>query len=101
MYRSRNGQFVEAKSTYFTNKIKESKDDPKALFRLTRNMMGNSGDKNLPVHACKRKLANDLSPFLPTNIEHRERTRIDSYTYMRFGDKLFFRSSTNYLYGCN
>ena len=25
---------VEAKSTYFTNKVKESKDDPKALFRL-------------------------------------------------------------------
>ena len=31
-------------STYFTNKVKESKDDPKALFRLTRNMMGNGGD---------------------------------------------------------
>ena len=40
MYRRRNEQLVEAKSTYFTNKVKESKDDPKALFRLTRNMMG-------------------------------------------------------------
>ena len=39
MYRRRNEQLVEAKSAYFTNKVKESKDDPKALFRLTRNMM--------------------------------------------------------------
>ena len=92
MYRRRNEQLVEAKSTYFTNRVKGSKDDPKALFRLTRNMMGNSGDKILPVHTCKRKLAND--------IEHKERTRIDRYTYRRFGDKLFFWSSTKYLYGC-
>ena len=49
MYRRRNEKLVEVKSTYFTNKVKESKDDPKALFRLTRNMMGNSGDKILPV----------------------------------------------------
>ena len=63
MYRRRNEQLVEAKSIYFTKKVKESKDDPKALFRLTRNMMGNSGDKILPVHTCKRKLANDFSVF--------------------------------------
>ena len=68
MYRSRNEQLVEAKSTYFTNKVKESKDDPKALFRLTRNMMGNSGDKFLPVHTCKRKLANDSSVFFTNKI---------------------------------
>ena len=42
MYRRRNEHLVEAKSTYFINKVKESKDDPRALFRLTRNMMGNS-----------------------------------------------------------
>ena len=29
MYRRRNEQLVEAKSTYFTNKVKESKDVPK------------------------------------------------------------------------
>ena len=57
MYRRRNEQLVEAKSTYFTNKVKKSKDDPNALFQLTRNMMGNSGNKILPVHTCKRKLA--------------------------------------------
>ena len=67
MYRRRNEQLVEAKSTYFTNKVKESKDDPKALFRLTRNMMGNSGDKILPVHTCKRKHWQTISaPFSPT-----------------------------------
>ena len=55
MYGRRNEQLVEAKSTDFTNKVKESKDDPRALFPLTRNMMGNSGDKILPVHTCKRK----------------------------------------------
>ena len=60
-----NEQLVEAKSTYFTNKVKESKDDPKALFRLTRNMMGNSGDKILPVHTCKR---NDFSAFFTNKI---------------------------------
>ena len=61
MYRRRNEQLVEAKSTYFTNKVEESKDDPKALFRLTRNMMGNSGEKILPIHTCKRKLAIDFN----------------------------------------
>ena len=39
MCRRRNEQLVEAKSTYFTNKVEESKDDPKALFRLTMNML--------------------------------------------------------------
>ena len=39
-----------------------------ALFRLTRNMMGNSGDKILPVHTCKRKLANDFSAFFTNKI---------------------------------
>ena len=68
MYRRRNEQLVEAKSTYFTNKVKDSKDDPKALFRLTRNVMGNSGDKILPVHTCKRKLANNFSAFFTNKI---------------------------------
>ena len=63
MYRRRNEQLDEAKSTHFTNKFEENKDDPKALFRLTRNMMGNSGDKIFPVHTCKIKLANDFSAF--------------------------------------
>ena len=63
MYRRQNEQLVEAKTTYITNKVKESKDDPKALFRLTRNMMGNSGDTILPFHTCKRNMANDFSAF--------------------------------------
>ena len=40
-----------------------SKDNPKALFRLTRNMMGNSGETILPFHTCKRNIANDFSAF--------------------------------------
>ena len=50
----------EAKTTYFTNKVKESKDNPKALFRLTKNMMGNShsGDTIRLFHTCKRNMAN-------------------------------------------
>ena len=68
MHRRRNEQLVEAKSTYFTNKVEESKDDLKALFRLTRNMMGNSGDKILPVHTCKRKLAKEFSAFFTNKI---------------------------------
>ena len=52
-----------SKSTYLTNNVEESKDDPKVLFQLTRNMMGNSGDKILPVHTCKRKQAIDFSTF--------------------------------------
>ena len=68
MYWRRNEQLVEDKSTYFTNKVKESNEDPNALFRLTRNMTGNSGDKILPVHTCKRKLANDFSPFFTHKI---------------------------------
>ena len=68
MYRRRNEQLVEAKSIYFTNKVKKSKDDTKVLFRLIRNMIGNSGDKILPVHTCKRKLANDFSAFFTNKI---------------------------------
>ena len=68
MYRRRNEQLVEAKKTYFTDKVEESKDDPKALFRLTRNMMGNSEDNILPVPTCKRKLANDFSAFVYNKI---------------------------------
>ena len=55
MYRRRNEQLIEAKTTYFTNKVEESKDDPKALFRLTRNMMRNSGDNILPVDTSTTK----------------------------------------------
>ena len=64
MYRRRNEQLVKAKNTYFTKKIKESKGDPKALFRLTRDMMGNSEDKIIPVHTCKINMANDFSAFI-------------------------------------
>ena len=39
MHRRRNEQLVEAKTSYFTKKVEESKDNPKALFRLTRNMI--------------------------------------------------------------
>ena len=48
--------------------MEESKDDPKALFRLTRNMMGKSGHKILPVHTCKRNMANDFSAFFYNKI---------------------------------
>ena len=53
MYRRRNEQLVEAKTSYFTKKVEERKDNPKALFRLTRNMMGNSVETILPLHTCK------------------------------------------------
>ena len=70
MYRRRNEQLVEAKTSYFTKKIEESKDNPKALFRLTRNMMGNSGETILPLHTCKRNMANYFSAFFyKKNIE--------------------------------
>ena len=52
MYRRRNEQLVEANTSYFTKKVEESKVNPKALFRLTRNMMGNSGETILPLHTC-------------------------------------------------
>ena len=68
MYRRRNEQLVEAKTSYFTKKVEESKDNPKALFRLTRNMMGNSGETILPLHTCKRNMANDFSAFFYNKI---------------------------------
>ena len=55
-------------SIYFTKKVEESKDNPKALFRLTRNMMGNRGETILPLHTCKRNLANDFSAFFYNKI---------------------------------
>ena len=71
MYRRRNEQLVEAQTLCFTKKVEERKDNPKALFRLTRNMMGNSGETILPLHTCKRNLANDFSAFfLQQNIDH-------------------------------
>ena len=63
MYKRRNEQLVEAKTSYFTNKVEESKDNPKALLRLTTNMMGNSGEAILQLHTCKRNMANDFSTF--------------------------------------
>ena len=68
IYRRRNVQLVEAKTSYFTKKVVESKDNPNALFRLTRNMMGNSGETILPLHTCKRNLANDFSAFFYNKI---------------------------------
>ena len=68
MYRRRNEQLVEAKTSYFTKKVEESKGNPKALFRLTRNMMGNSGETILPLHTCRRNLANDFSAFFYNKI---------------------------------
>ena len=68
MYRRRNEQLVEDKTSYFTKKVEESKDNPKALFRLTRNMMGNSGETILPLHTCKRNMANDFSAFFYNKI---------------------------------
>ena len=68
MYRRRNEQLVEAKTSYFTKKVEESKDNPKALYRLTRNMMGNSGETVLPLHTCKINLANDFSAFFYNKI---------------------------------
>ena len=68
MYRRRNEQLVEAKTSYFTKKVEESKDNPKALFRLTRNMIGNSGETILPLHTCKRNMENDFSAFFYNKI---------------------------------
>ena len=68
MYRRRNEQLVETKTSYFTKKVEESKENPKALFRLTRNMMGNSGETVLPLHTCKINLANDFSAFFYNKI---------------------------------
>ena len=51
--------------------------------------MGNSGDKIPPVHTCKGNWLTISAPFHQQNIEHKELTRIDRYTYRRFDDKLF------------
>ena len=68
VYRRRNEQLVEVKTSYFTKKVEESKDNPKALFRLTRNMMGNSGETILSFHTCTRNMANDFSAFFYNKI---------------------------------
>ena len=57
MYRRRHEQLVETKTSYFTKKVEESKDNPKALFRLTRNMMSNSGKTILPVREIWRTIS--------------------------------------------
>ena len=68
MDRRRNEQLFEAKTSYFTKKVEESKDNPKALIRLSRNMMENSGETILPFHICKRNMANDFSAFFYNKI---------------------------------
>ena len=71
MYRRRNEQLVQVKTSYFTKKVEEFKANPKALFRLTRNMMGNSGKTILLFHTCERNMANIFSIFfLQEIIEH-------------------------------
>ena len=68
MYWRRNEQRVEAKTSYFTKKVEERKGNPKALFQLTINMMGNNGKTILPLHTCKRNMANDFSAFFYNKI---------------------------------
>ena len=46
----------------------QSKYNTKALFRLTRNMMGNSEETILPLHTCKRNMANGFSAFFYNKI---------------------------------
>ena len=101
MNRRRNEQLVGVKSTYFTNKVEESKDDQKALFRLTRNMMGNSEDKILPVHTCKTKLTNDFSAFFYNKILN-IRSELGLTDTYKGGSvtNCFFLESTKHLYGC-
>ena len=52
----------------FEQSLLIGKDNPKALFRLTRNMMGDSGETVLPLHTCKRNFANDFSAFFYNKI---------------------------------
>ena len=70
MYRRRNERLVEVKTSYFTKKVEESKDNPKVLFRLTRisSLMGNSGETILPLHICKRNMATNFSAFFYNKI---------------------------------
>ena len=68
MYRRQNEQLVKSNTLYFTKKVEESKGNTKALFRLTRSMMGNSGETILPLHTCKRNMANDFSAFFYNKI---------------------------------
>ena len=68
LYRRRNEQLVEAKTSCFTTKVEESKVNPKALYRLTRNMMGDSGETILLSHTCKRNMANYFSAFFYNKI---------------------------------
>ena len=100
MCRRRNEQLVEAKTSYFTNKFKESKDNPNALFRLTINMMGNSGDTILPLHTCKRNMANDFSAFFYNKILT-IRSEFGLSGFYKCGSMtiFFFWNSTNYFYG--
>ena len=53
------------------------------------NMMGNSGDKIFPSHTLKETVKRFQRLLLQQCIEHKERNRIDRYTYRWFGDKRF------------
>ena len=98
MYRRRNEQIVEAKTSYFTKKVEESKDNPKALFRLTRNMMGISGETILPLHTRKRNMASDFNAFFYNKLLT-IRSELGLPGLYKCGSKT--TSSTNYLNGCD
>ena len=55
-------------TSYFTKKVEQSKDNQKAVFRLTRNMMGNSGETIVIFHTYKRNMANDFRSFFYNKI---------------------------------
>ena len=99
MYRRRNEQLVEAKSIYFTRlkRVRTIQRPYSDWLGIWRGIVETRSSQFILV---KENWQTISAPFHQQNIEHKERTRIDRYTYRRFGDKLFFWSSTIYLYGC-
>ena len=57
-----------SKENHYTAKIMEAKGDPKALFKISKNMLGVKFTEKLPSHSCQHRLAEDFNAFFEHKI---------------------------------
>ena len=53
----------DSKRKYFSSKIKQHEGNSKELFRLTKSMMGYSGNTMLPLHSSLKELSQRFNIF--------------------------------------
>ena len=63
-------ELYKAKCHYYSNKIFDNCNDPKALFKIATSLLVNQHQTNLPISDDDSTLANNFSTFLSNKIKH-------------------------------